>query len=653
MCGIAGIINNTYSADDLSRIARSMADAIDHRGPDSDGVWVAANSPLALSHRRLSIHDLSPLGAQPMISQSAAAVIVFNGEIYNFKTIRRELESKGYTFKGDSDTEVLLATIEHYGFDTALSKIKGMFSIAYWCEKTQQLFLARDRIGEKPLYYGVVNNSIVFASELKSIYAHCHPRQLTIDKNALSSFLRYGYISAPRTIMQELKKLEPGHKAVINVAGFGDGVDAQSLISTESYWSIDEISAGSFSYGEQDVDSMLKDLDKLFNTIVEEQAVADVPLGAFLSGGIDSSLVSAVLQSQSNVAVDTFTVGFNEATFNEAVYAKKISAHIGSNHNEMILTAADALDVIPKLPEIYDEPFADASQIPTYLVSKFAKSKLSVCLSGDGGDELFAGYNRYIQGEKFANTNQKIPAALRRIMSSTLQHIPYRSVDALYNSANTLLGRKGGANFGSKFSKAAALLNVDSPDHIYQYLCSYSQNPASLFLDETQEDQLQGALAFDKDFMDAGMAWDQQWYLPGDNLVKSDRASMAVSLEMRVPLLDKELIEFSWTLPNTLKYRDGQSKWPLRQMLSHYVPNKLFERPKMGFSIPVGHWICNELNDWATALLSPEFIGRQGIFNYEKISAIFEDHLSGKNDNSNLLWSLLMFQLWYEHYMVD
>ena len=651
MCGLAGIISLRATPDMLARQATSMADAIAHRGPDSSGVWASSTHPIALSHRRLSILDLSPLGGQPMISESGNDVIAFNGEIYNFSELRVELENHGMTFNGHSDTEVLLSAIETYGVDDTLAKIRGMFAIAHWDNNLGTLNLIRDPIGEKPLYYGIIENTFVFASELKAIYKIFPANTLTIDKQALNSYLRYGYISAPATIFKEISKLSPGTKATLEVRHtYQSGAELRQNIKISRYWSVAQSARNAKPYDEGATEKALSDADHLINQIIQEQAVADVPLGTFLSGGIDSSLVSGILQSQSATAIETFTIGFHEKTFNEAEFAKDIANHIGSNHNELYLSAKNALDVIPKLATIYDEPFADASQIPTFLVSKFAKSKLSVCLSGDGGDELFGGYNRYIQGEKFNNINNTIPSSVRTIAARGLKAIPAPAIDFVYDTCNKILARKGGANFGSKMQKAAAALNFESAEKLYQYLCSYSQNPSALLLERTSDDVLPSVIAFDTDFQKGCMAWDQQWYLPGDNLVKSDRASMANSLEMRTPLLDKALIEFSWRLPNSMKYRHGKSKWLLREVLYKYVPRAMIDRPKMGFSVPISYWIRNELKEWAESLLSPDFIKRQALFNHLEVSKLLDQHLYKNIDHGNRLWTLLMFQLWYiEH----
>ena len=654
MCGLAGIVQANSSQNELTHMATAMADAVAHRGPDSSGVWASPTLPIALSHRRLSIIDLSPSGHQPMCSSRTKSTMVYNGEVYNFKLLRQDLEKKGFVFNGHSDTEIVLATIDAYGFDAMLEKIKGMYAIAHWNEDEQILRLARDRIGEKPLYYGHTGNSLIFASELKSIYQVLPAKTLTLDQQALNSFLRYGYISAPLTIFKEIKKLPPGHKAEVAVGQWiNNERPIEDIITVEPYWCVEDYASKTPHYADTNTQEALGDLDTLVNRVIQEQAQADVPLGAFLSGGIDSSLVSAVLQAQSAKPIETFTIGFHEKTFNEAEHAKKIAEHIGSHHNELYLSSKDALDLIPSIPDIYDEPFADASQLPTFLVSQFAKSKVSVCLSGDGGDELFAGYNRYIQGQTFHRLAQKIPAPLKSLTAITSKQFSSASIDRIYQKFNSLLRRNTAANFGVKVQKAVEALSFTDAYALYQYLCSYHQLPSQLQKSYTQNTTLSAPAPFGNDFIAAGMAWDQQWYLPGDNLVKSDRASMAVSLEMRVPLLDKELIEFAWSLPTSMKYKDGKSKWLLREMLYRYVPKKLIERPKMGFSIPISDWINSDLKQWSNDLLSKSTINNQAIFEYGPISELLLEHSSGKVDNGNRLWTLLMFQSWYNKYVVN
>lgn len=644
MCGILGVIDPQLSEAELRKLTTSMADALHHRGPDAAGIWVDENTHLALGHRRLSIHDLSPLGAQPMYSISENLVIVFNGEIYNFKAIKQKLIAEGCKFRGSSDTEILINAIEYWGLETALVHCIGMFAFAVYDRTQKTLTLARDRIGEKPLYYGFIENRFVFASELKGLLSACDHGRPSIDMGALSSYFRYGYISAPNTIYENIKKLEPGAFFSIDVAKL---TNSFSDISTQRYWTLDSVFSGDPRNLIRDEEIATEKLNDILSNVISEQALSDVPLGAFLSGGIDSSVVASILQSQSDTPIDTFTIGFDDKSFNEAEHAKAIATHIGSRHHELYINAQDALNIVPGLSKIYDEPFADSSQIPMLIVSRLARQKVTVCLSGDGGDELFCGYNRYTHAKNVINKMKSAPDVLKKLGSRGLKNISPRAWDSLYSNANNILGRKGGANFGSKMHKLADLVASNNVQSAYDFLCSYWSHPEQLFLTPASEPKLTANHNFETDFLNAAMEWDQKWYLPGDNLVKTDRASMAASLELRVPLLDLRVIEFSWSITNDLKLKSGISKWLLRQVLYKYVPSHLIDRPKMGFSIPIGHWLRHELRAWAEVFVAPEFLSSQGIFKTEIIQKIWQQHLSGSHDHSNKLWTFLMFQDWY------
>ncbi len=587
-----------------------------------------------------------------MQSRQTANVIVFNGEIYNYQAIKRTLEASGNRFFGRSDTEVLLAAIDTWGVDEALDKIKGMYSFAVWNDRSGELILARDRIGEKPLYFCCLGKRFLFASELKGILAAVSRSDLSLDPQALNQYLRYGYISAPHSIFQQVKKLPPGCKLELDVNSLTNAVDKSGgSFVIKPYWRIHDAIPDNPSYHGDDVEGALSDLETVLNTIIQEQAVADVPLGSFLSGGVDSSLVTAILRQQASRSIETFTIGFEDPDFNEAEHAKAISRHLGTNHNELYLSERDILDVVPRIPDIYDEPFANASQIPTFLVSQFARTKLKVCLSGDGGDELFTGYNRYIHGAKISNLQRRMPVASFARLLSPIAAISPATLDGFYYTINRCMGRKGGANFGHKVHKLVRALAIGSPSQLYQFLCSYTEDPSALLRHPALDQPLENVIPFESDFVLAAMAWDQRWYLPGDNLVKSDRASMAASLEMRAPLLDQDLIEFSWKLPTSLKYRDGKSKWLLRQLLYRYVPQKLIERPKMGFTVPISRWIRTTLKPYATELLEETFIKEQGLFDPTAVNQILQQHFSGKQDFGNQIWTLLMFQAWYKRYM--
>lgn len=655
MCGIAGIVDFHDSVESLEEKSKAMISAIAYRGPDDQNLWSDEESGLVLAHRRLSIQDLSHNGQQPMLSNSGNSTIIFNGEIYNFLSIRKELELNGSRLKSHSDTEILLEAIELWGLEKAISKCKGMFAFALWDHKAEQLHLVRDPIGEKPLYYGLINNQFIFASELKAFFAIMNPNSLDIDYNALGSYLRYGYISAPFSIFKQIKKLEPGHLLTIPLYELKKNGGLNTFFAgpskTTPYWQLEKIRNDNKKSLIDNQSYAIDELDKLLNNIIREQAISDVPLGTFLSGGIDSSIVSAILQANKSSPIDTFTIGFHEKSFNEAVHAKSVSQHIGSNHHEIYISPQEALNIVPELPTIYDEPFADSSQIPTYLVSQLAKKNVTVCLSGDGGDELFAGYNRYTMTESMYKKTQSIPSSLRKLFSSFLTSVPPRYWDKAYNIFIMLFRQTGSANFGLKIHKLGELFKHESLETVYSYLSGYWQTPELLLNKSINEPLLTSNLSFDENYLESAMLWDQKWYLPGDNLVKSDRASMACSLEMRLPLLDRELIEYSWRVPNNMKVRGNNSKWLLRQVLYRYVPQSLIDRPKMGFSVPVANWIRNDLKEWSSDLLSRKFLTEQAIFNTDHLSKIYNEHLSGTADHSHKLWTVLMFQAWYQKYI--
>ncbi len=655
MCGIAGIVNFHDSVESLEEKSKAMISAITHRGPDSQNIWSYKNCGLVLGHRRLSIQDLSHNGLQPMQSSSGNSTIVFNGEIYNFLSIRQELLSTGLTLKSSSDTEVLLEAIELWGIEKSISKCKGMFAFALWDNQTGQLHLVRDPIGEKPLYYGLIDKQFIFASELKAFFAIINPKSLDIDNDALGSYLRYGYISAPHSVFKQIKKLEPGHLLTVPIQelkktnalmAFFDGA-SKSI----PYWNLDSIRQKNIKSLITSEAHAVNGLDQLLNSIINEQSISDVPLGTFLSGGIDSSIVSAILQANSSSPIDTFTIGFHEKSFNEALHAKSVAQHIGSKHHEVYISSKDAMNIVPDLSTIYDEPFADSSQIPTFLVSQLAKKNVTVCLSGDGGDELFAGYNRYTMPVSMFKKTQSMPSLLQKLSSTFLTSVPPKYWDKAYELCLLLFRKTGSANFGLKVHKLGELFKHNSLDTVYRYLSGYWQDPELLINERINEPLLTSNLSFDENFIESAMLWDQKWYLPGDNLAKSDRASMACSLEMRLPLLDRELIEYSWRIPNNMKVRGNVSKWLLRQVLYRYVPQDLIDRPKMGFSVPVAQWIRKDLKSWSQELLSRTLLKEQAIFNPELLGKIHNEHLTGKFDHSHKLWTVLMFQAWYQKYV--
>lgn len=594
----------------MEAVLSGMTQALQHRGPDDAGLWCDPASGIALGHRRLSILDLSPLGHQPMFSADGRYVLAYNGEIYNFQTLRSELAALGHAFRGHSDTEVLLAAVSQWGFEDSLRRCNGMFAIALWDRQQQQLWLARDRLGEKPLYYGWAGDVLLFGSELKALRMHPEFRA-DIDRDALAQYLRYGNVPAPRSIYRGIGKLAPGHVARIN------GRHCQVW----PYWSaVDAAQQGQRQPFVGDVQEALGQLDQLLRDSVKLRMAADVPLGAFLSGGIDSSMVVALMQAQSSRPVKTFTIGFHEAGYNEAEQAKQVAAQLGTEHTELYLSWQDALAVVPRLPTLYDEPFADSSQIPTFLVSELARRQVTVSLSGDGGDELFFGYKRYFQGLAFAQRWGRLPTPLRAAL-----------VACVPSQAQGRVARK--------LRQIAA-----GPDAFYRDISSLWPQPAALLVDG--DEPAAAPLPADLDFASRMMLGDMCGYLADDILVKVDRASMGVSLEARVPLLDHRLVEFAWRLPLDLKLQQGQGKWLLKQLLYRYLPETLLARPKMGFGVPLATWLRGPLRDWGEALLSPSRLREDGYFRPQPVQDAWLAHQRGERDASYALWAILMFQAW-------
>ena len=653
MCGIAGTFGAPGNQANISACVTNMIQRLVHRGPDQEGVWVDPGNGIGLGHRRLLILDLSDRGRQPMVSPSDRYVITFNGEIYNFKAVKAQLASKGHQFRGHSDTEVLLAAIDFWGLDTALEKFVGMFAFALWDRHQRQLTLCRDRLGEKPLYYGWHDGVFWFASELKAIVAVTG--SLSIDRDALISFVRFGYVPAPWSIYQQMYKLPPGCLLTLSSnqqpTDFSPQADS-SPTSPQSYWTV----ATAVESGKADMihepAQAIAELDKLLRHTVSLQSVADVPVGAFLSGGVDSSLVVALMQSLSNQPVNTFTVGYAEQEFDESPFAAEIARHLGTHHEQIIISSKDTLGVIPNLATIYDEPFADASQIPTYLISQLARQKVTVALSGDGGDELFAGYNRYFATDKFWKQFGVAPHWARAPVGKLLGSVSPQVWDRAYQST---LGRWRNSheqqrNIGLKVQKLGGLLQRESLSHAYLDLLSFWQTPARFVTGGSEALGVMAAKVPDgiTEFMDKAMYWDQMGYLPGDNLTKVDRASMAVSLETRLPLLSHEMVEFSWRLPLALKYQEGQNKWLLREVLYQYVPKQLIERPKMGFSVPISDWLRGPLKQWGEDLLSTDRLRRQGFLNADAVNKAWTQHQNRSADHGNGLWTLLMFEAWLD-----
>ena len=642
MCGIAGFITGRSqgAALKLAKIAGAMNDSLRHRGPDDEGVWVDAEAGVALGHRRLSIIDLSSTGHQPMVSADGRYVLIYNGEVYNHEDIRPSLTACGVSFRGHSDTEVILESIAAFGIDSTLQRLIGMFAAALWDRRERTLTLVRDRLGIKPLYWAKFGDLFVFGSELKALRAHpgWAPR---IDRNAAASFMRHNYIPAPRTIYEGVHKLEPGMVLTLHWGGEP---------SINRYWNAREVAQAGIRAPIQGSDVELTDaLERLLKDAVKRRMIADVPLGAFLSGGIDSSTVVALMQDANPGAVKTFTIGFDIPGFDEASHAAAVARHLGTKHTELTVTAQQARDIIPQLPEMFDEPFADSSQIPTYLVSAMTRRHVTVALSGDGGDELFAGYNRYQLTRQFWRGLALLPRAIRRGMGASLTNISPDRWSRMLSAMPTLLP----AQIGDKLHKFASVLSLPDGDAIYRRLLTHWEpDHVMLGTEEPKGILWDPSVATDMpNLLDRMQFLDLVTYLPDDILTKVDRASMAVALEARVPLLDHRVVEFSWRLPRSAKIRRGQSKWLLRQVLYRYVPPELVERPKMGFGIPLGEWLRGPLQDWAETLLSEQRLHEGGLFDAAQVRRHWAEHLSGQRNWQYLLWDVLMFEAWRERWV--
>lgn len=652
MCGIAGVFG--YEGSDLNETVEAMVASIRYRGPDDAGVWCEPSRGLALGHARLAILDLSPEGHQPMVSASGRYVISYNGEVYNFLDLRRELEERGAKFRGHSDTEVMLAAIEQWGVQSAVTRFVGMFAFALWDRADQMLYLVRDRLGIKPLYFGWAGRSVVFASEVKALRCHPHFRP-DIDRDALALYLRHGYIPAPLSIYHQIYKLPPGCLLMVTpdramqAEGFSPDPESPDGWKPVRYWSARTVAEqGCASLFRGSEAEAAQELDALLRQAMRLRMISDVPLGAFLSGGIDSSTVVALMQAQSSRPVRTFSIGFYEDEYNEAQHAKKVAQHLGTEHTELYVTPQQAMAVIPRLPAMYDEPFADSSQIPTFLVSELARRHVTVSLSGDGGDELFAGYNRYFVGRNLWRKIGWVPAGLRQAVARGLTVLSPATLNTVFRRLGALA--PAFQNPGDKLHKLAGILAMDNPERMYLGLVSLWQEPSSVALGAAEPltaitDPSRWAKL--DDFTLRMMYLDLVTYLPDDILVKVDRASMAVSLEARVPLLDHRVVEFAWRLPLSLKIRrEGEGKWILRRVLDRYVPKELIERPKMGFGVPIDHWLRGPLRDWAESLVDERRLRQEGFFNPQPIREKWTEHLSGKRNWQYPLWTILMFQAW-------
>jgi asparagine synthase (glutamine-hydrolysing) len=650
MCGIAGFIDASGSRgeDDLRRLARGMADRIRHRGPDDGGEWADAGAGVAFGFRRLAIQDLSPAGHQPMESASGRYVISFNGEVYNFGDIRRELERDGLApdFRGHSDTEVMLAAFEAWGLQGALRRFVGMFALALWDRRERLLHLVRDRVGIKPLYYGWSGATLLWGSELEALRGHPAFRG-EVDRGALGLLLRHGYVPAPHSIYRGIRKLPPGTVLTFAAGALRDGQWPEPV----PYWSARAVAEAGEADPFAGTDEEAVDrLDAAIRDAVGLRMIADVPLGAFLSGGVDSSLVAAMMQAGSGRPVRTFSIGFREAAFDEAPHARAVARHLGTDHTELYVSAGDAMQVIPRLPSLFSEPFADSSQIPTFLVSELARRHVTVSLSGDGGDELFAGYTRY---PRVAGLSERIGAVPRPLRAGAAAAMAAAAPGgrALWSGMSAVVpGRWSRGNPWDKVAKLAELLRTEHGETLYRRMISHWDDPSLALRGRHAESS--SVLATRADWaslrspLQRLMYLDTVSYLPDDILVKVDRASMAVSLEARVPLLDHRVVELAWRLPLRLKVRGGQGKWILRQVLDRYVPRALIERPKMGFGVPVGEWLRGPLRDWAEPLLDERRLRDEGFFDPAPVRARWREHLSGRFNRESHLWGVLMFQAW-------
>ena len=651
MCGIAGFVtrNQGSCAEALRSTVLRMADTLRHRGPDDRGAWVDAAAGVALGHRRLSILDLTAEGAQPMLSSCGRYVLAYNGEVYDFREVKRDLESAGRTFRGHSDTEVLVEAIGEWGVDEALQRVNGMFAFAVWDRKESKLTLVRDRLGKKPLYYGWCGDLLVFGSELKALRAH--PRfEADVDRDALGLLVRYSYIPAPHSILRNVRKLAPGTFVSLPL-----GTDVAAAFPRQ-YWSPRAVAEGGASSPfEGSPEQAIDVLDALLRDAVAHRMIADVELGALLSGGIDSSTVVGMMQALSDRPVKTFSIGFHEREYDEAPHAKAVAAHLGTDHRELYVTAKDAMGVIADLPTVYDEPFADLSQIPTLLVSRLAREDVTVALSGDGGDELFAGYNKYYGCLKRWRRFGRVPRPLRRATASAMR---------AYASMSEPSSRAGGdpagplpswRKRGGKLFKESDIVDAESATDLFARRSERCRRVGEFVVGASDlataytDPVLQARLP---DVLHRMMYMDFTSFLPEDILVKVDRASMATSLEVRSPLLDRRVVEFAWQVPLSMKWNGRERKWLLRQVLERYVPRALTDRPKMGVGIPVGEWLRGPLREWAESLLSEERLRREGFFRPDAVQRIWRAHLCGFRKQQTLLWSILMFQAWLDRWEV-
>lgn len=637
MCGIAGFLGAPRSGDPAA-VLGAMTACIAHRGPDADGHWLEPESAIGLGHRRLSILDLSPLGAQPMTSASGRFVMVFNGEIYNFAVLRDELATLGHTFRGHSDTEILLAAAEQWGVREAVTRSAGMFAIAIWDRRDRRLSLARDRLGEKPLYLGRIGDTWAFGSELKSLRA-VPGFDATLDPAAIAQLLRHGYIQAPRTIHRAVRKVRPG-----TILELRAGHEPDEHV----YWSAHEAARrGLADPFRGSMDDVVDALDAVLRPVVRDEMVSDVPLGAFLSGGIDSSLVVSLMQAQSTRPVKTYTIGMDDPRYDESPHATAVATHLGTDHTVLPVRGDDALEFVERLPDLYDEPMADSSQLPTLLVSRLTRRHVTVALSGDGGDELFGGYTHHRQLGTIAALRARIPAPLRAPLGAMLARVPDPAPDALVRMLSD-----GGTTIGARPANALTrlgdMLAAGDEQGVFRAAIAHSTRPSRLLRPELRaaagDGAQQGPWLAGGSAFEARMLFDAIAYLPDDIMVKVDRAAMAFSLETRAPILDHRVFEFAWRVPYAQKVIDGTGKQPLRRLLHRYVPRELVERPKQGFSIPLPAWLRGPLRPWAEELLSAEALRTGGVFAEAPVRRLWTQHAQGVADHAERLWAILTLQ---------
>ncbi|CAG34762.1 asparagine synthase (glutamine-hydrolyzing) [Desulfotalea psychrophila] len=625
MCGLAGFFNYQFIADNTILHLQSMGKSISHRGPDASGTWYDADTGIGLVHTRLAIVDLSSAGHQPMHSQCDRYVIAFNGEIYNHLMLRQKLEqaNQAPAWRGHSDTETLLACFVAWGIEQTLKVTVGMFALALWDKQEQNLTLARDRAGEKPLYWGWQGDTLLFGSELKALKAH-PDFKAKVSRDALAVYMRHNYISAPQSIYEGIYKLLPGHYVTLN------SVSNIDTATPKAYWTMNQAIESGIAQPFSGTDIEAVDLlEHRLSQSIGGQMLADVPLGAFLSGGVDSSVVVALMQKQAQQSVKTYAIGFDDPRYNEAQYAAAVARHLGTEHTELYVSAQDALELVPQLPSIYCEPFADSSQLPTFLVTKMARQHVTVALSGDGGDELFGGYTPYLFTPRYWNLLKCYPQPLRAALAASMSRLP----------------------LPDKFLKLAEVMGASNKESFYRSIMSHWGQPEDVVIGAKEPASVLNSSDLwpeTDSFEHWMMAMEAQMYMPDDILVKVDRAAMANSLETRVPLLDHRVIELAWQLPLSMKIRDGKGKWVLREVLYRHVPRELIERPKKGFSIPLANWLRGPLRDWAEALLDEKRLRGEGYFYPAPIREAWQQHVQGKRDNASKLWSVLMFQAWLD-----